>query len=161
MYGDQIVGYEIAEYEYTLLKLFFISLLWRASVSVHPFYEKISLGKYEEVAKRHIELRDPGLPEDFSVTIARFDHPLGGTLFDPHRDRNEEINYCRFYLGNYISYIKVDKRKTPEPHLYFCLKPDEPLRIISRNLEKSDELALLKKIITDSVRAARRTTVNK
>jgi hypothetical protein len=147
MYGSQTVGYEIKEYKYDLLKLFFISVLWRASVSEAPFYERVSLGPYEAHAKRLIAHRDPGLSGDFAVTIARFDHLLGGTILDPHTDRFSGINYCRFYLGGYVAYMKVDKRRPPEPHPHFCLKPNEPLKIIARNLEKSVELKLIKRAI--------------
>jgi len=147
MYGGQIIGYEIKEYKHDLLKLFFISVLWRASVSETSFYERIDLGPYEAQAKRLIAQRDPGLVYDFAVTLARFDHLLGGTILDPHTDRLGGINYCRFYLGGYVAYIKVDKRRPPEPHPYFCLKPNEPLKIIARNLEKSAELKLIKAAI--------------
>jgi hypothetical protein len=152
MHGNRLVGYEINDYNYGLLKLFFVSMLWRASVSVHPFYERISLGPYETEAKRLLERRDPGPLTAFSVTLARFDHALGGTIFDPHTDRFGGVNYCRFYLGGYVAYIKTDKRKTPEPHLYFSIKPDKPLRIIGRNLENSYEMRLIKEIVAANKR---------
>ena len=150
--GSQIVGYEIAEYSYKLLKLFFISLLWRASVSVHEFYEKISLGPYIAAAKQCIDRQDPGSPEEFSVFLARFDHPLGGTILDPHLQRIMGINFYRFYLGNYVAYIKVDKRETPEPCFPLVLSPNEPLKIVSRNMERGGELSLIKEMVAASTR---------
>jgi hypothetical protein len=146
--GSQVVGYQINSYNYDLLKLFFISLSWRASVSAQPFYKRINLGPYEKMAKYFIEHCDPGSENDFSVTLAKFDHSLGKTILDPHIDRWDGVNYIRFYLGSYVAYIKTDKRKAPEPHLNFILRPNQPLIIIGRDLEKSKELPLIKKIVT-------------
>lgn len=53
--GSHIVGYELAEWRYEPLKLFFVSLAWRASVSTHDFYRRIRLGPYESQAKAMLE----------------------------------------------------------------------------------------------------------
>jgi len=143
----EIYGYEIQKYNYELLKLFFISLLWRASLSKHIFYSKVNLGLFEHIAKRFIEHNDPGTPEDFSVTLAKFDHPIGKTILDPHPEKPEGINYYRFYFGSYIAYIKVDKRNTTGLHIDFMMKPGKPLQIIRRNLHQSKELPLIHDIV--------------
>jgi hypothetical protein len=144
----KIVAHEIREYNYRLLKLFFISLLWRASVSGHPFYSRISVGHYEQLAKSLIEVRDPGYEDDFSVLIAKFDHPIGDTILDPHRDRYDGVNYCRFYLGSYVAYIKTDKKKNPESFSRLIMKPDQQLYIIGRDMLRSKELPSILKIAT-------------
>lgn len=144
--GD-IYGYEIQKYNYELLKLFFISLLWRASVSKHIFYSKVNLGPFEHIAKRFIEHNYPGTPEDFSVTLAKFDHPIGKTILDPNPEKPEGINYYRFYFGSYIAYIKVNKRNTTGLHIDFMMTPGKSLRIIRRNLHQSKELPLIHDII--------------
>lgn len=142
-----LAGYEVEDYRYDLLKLFFISLLWRASVSGHTFYSKVKLGPLEHIAKGFIERKDPGTPEDFSVTLAKFDHLLGETILDPHPEKKEGINYYRFYLGSYVAYIKADKREAPGLHVHLKMKPGEPLRIIMREMEHSKELPLIHDIV--------------
>lgn len=148
LHNNQIVGYEISDYNYEKLKLFFISLLWRASVSVQPFYEKVRLGQYEEIAKTHINNKDPGAPDDFAITLAKFDHALGQTILDPHGEKWEGVKYYRFYFGGYVAYIKVDKRLAPPPLGDFVIAPAAPLRIIARNLDKSKELQIIKNVVT-------------
>lgn len=143
------VAYEIKEYNYRLLKLFFVSLLWRASVSARKFYKRISVGPYEAAAKHLIETREPGSEHDFSVFIAKFDHPIGDTILDPHRDRYDGVNYCRFYLGSYVAYIKTDQRKCVEPFSALIMKPNHPLYIIGRDMLKGKELPLLFKMVSD------------
>jgi hypothetical protein len=137
---DTVVGWELPEYRYDLLKLFFVSVLWRASVSTRYFYRRVKAGPFEDVAKRMIQARDPGPPEQFAVTVARLAGPLGATILDPHTDRSENVNYYRFYFGGYIGYIKVDRRPPPAmPFGPFVLRPNAPLKIIQRDPFQSKE----------------------
>src|SRR5208283_1392143 len=57
VYGGQTMGYEIKDYKYDVLKLFFVSVLWRASMSEVTFYQRINLGPYESYAKKLIANR--------------------------------------------------------------------------------------------------------
>ncbi|MEW8469282.1 MAG: hypothetical protein AB2637_12160 [Candidatus Thiodiazotropha sp.] len=144
--GKRLVGYEVPTFEYAKMKLFFISLLWRASASSHSFYRRISLGPFERRAKEMIENQDPGSPEEFSVVLAKFDDELGTCILDPHPEKWDGVNYVRFYLSGYVAYVKVDKRKAPLPHARFILSERQPLYIIARNLRGSKEFPLMKKI---------------
>lgn len=147
LYGTQCIGWRVTEYDYTLLKLFFISLLWRASVSKQNFYQKVNLGSFEEKAKELIAQKNPGTSDEFGVTLAKFDHPLSSSMLDPHLERIGGVNYYRLYLAGYVAYIKVDKRKAPKPLLDFLLKEGQPLIIISRDFSNSAELQLIHNIV--------------
>lgn len=150
---NQIVGYEISRWDYRLLKLFFISLAWRASVSTHPMYSRISLGPYEARARDLLQRADPGASEDFAVFLAKFDHAFGGAILDPHRERNERVNYLRFYLGTYIAYIKVDRQKTPHPYASFVVGAEPILKVVGRDITKSPELHVMRDIVLKSLAA--------
>ncbi|MHC5721755.1 MAG: hypothetical protein ACYTX0_59500, partial [Nostoc sp.] len=65
LYDTQCIGWRVTEYDYIRLKLFFISLLWRASVSKQDFYQKVNLGSFEEKAKELIVQKNPGSSEEF------------------------------------------------------------------------------------------------
>ena len=146
--GRQFGGWRVRKYQYDLLKLFFISLLWRASVSRQPFYHRIKLGPFEERAKELMAANDPGRAEDFGVVLARFlEHDLALALLDPHPDTLDSVNYCRFYLGRYVAYIKTDKRPPSRQWLPLTMKPDAPLCIVARNLQRSKELEVMRKVV--------------
>jgi hypothetical protein len=147
LYGTQCIGWRVTEYDYTRLKLFFISLLWRASVSKQDFYRKVNLGSFEEKAKELIVQKNPGTSEEFGVTLAKFDHPLSSAMLDPHPEKFSRVNYYRFYIASYVAYIKVDKRKAPEPLSDFLLKEGQPLIIIGRDFRNSAELQLMHSIV--------------
>jgi hypothetical protein len=144
-----VVGYEIPQYRYDLLKLFFISVLWRASVSIHEFYRKVNLGPYEGIAKRLLDVRDPGAAQEFAVILAKFDdHSFAEAMFGPFREKVHGITYYRFYLAWYVAYIKTDGRSAPKEFLDCLLAPEGPLRIILRDLRQSPELPRMHRIVT-------------
>ena len=124
-------------------------MIWRASVSSHQVFSKVSLGQFENIAKEHIANADPGDSEDFSVTLAKFDHPLSKPILDPHADKHSDVNYCRFYLASYIAYMKVDHKPTPTPLSQFAMAENRPLYILCRDFEESKELNLMKKLLED------------
>jgi len=60
-----IVGYRVQNFNYSLLKLFFISILWRASVSSQEFYSKINIGPFEDKAKQMLCTRSRGAMSNY------------------------------------------------------------------------------------------------
>ena len=144
---EKTIAYKIEKFNYEHVKLFCISLLWRASTSSQPFFKHVNLGPYEEITKKRIVESDPGNEEDFSVTIAKFgNHPFDMTTMDPRIDKWSGVNFYRFYMAGYILYIKVDKRISPPPLDLFKVQKDQPIHIICRDLSKSKELPVIYKI---------------
>lgn len=150
--NGQQIAYVINKYDYKKLKLFFISMIWRASVSSHPFFKRVSLGSFEEVAKTMICNTDPGSDDDFGVILSKFDHPLGNPIADPYKTTLFGVNYYRFFLASYTADIKVDKRPTYTKFSSFNMAYNRPLFIICRNLERSKDFEVMRKVIRDSDR---------
>lgn len=146
-HGNQKICYVVDNYEYSKLKLFFISMVWRASVSSHKFFSRVSLGEFEDIAKQHIVKSNPGDSEDFSVVLSKFNHPLAKGTLDPHMYENSDVNYIRFYLASYMADIKVDHKPTPMQLSKLAINQNSPLYIICRNFLESKELNLMKKLV--------------
>jgi hypothetical protein len=53
--------------DYTRLRLFFLSLLWRMSVSTLPYFKEVSLGPHEEVLRRMLLEGRPGEPDQYGL----------------------------------------------------------------------------------------------
>lgn len=145
--GNRKICYVVDNYEYKKLKLFFISLVWRASVSSRKFFARVSLCQFEDKAKQHIVNNDPGGSEDFSVVLSKFDHPLSKAILDPYMYDNSGVNYVRFYLASYMADIKVDNKPTPVPLSQSIMAENRPLYIICRDFNKSKELDLMRKLV--------------
>ena len=149
--AGRVQGYRVKDVDYTKLKLFFISVLWRASISGHSFYSRIKLGPYQKKAQDLIWNGDPGNESDFSFVLARFtDSSIGKVMLDPHPDRWDGVNYCRLYLYGYVVYIKTDKRSSPEYFKKFEMTSEGDLIIIGRNIESSTELSVMASVVNKS-----------
>jgi len=144
------ICYIVDNFDYRKLKLFFISVTWRASVSSHQFFSRISLDQFEDIAKQHIMNVDPGEREDFSIVVSKFNHPLAKGIFDPYMYQNSGVKYIRFYLASYMADIKVDHKPTPNRLSKLTMAENRPLYIICRDFEESKELILAKKLISNS-----------
>ena len=146
--GRVTVGLQLPRYDYQKLKLFFLSMLWRAAVSTLEQFKKVKLGPHEDRLGDLIVSNDPGRDEDFSVSLAAFD--CDAPMLDPHHERFEGVNFVRLYFGNYIPYVKIDKRPTPTFFRELSLRPDKPLIIICRDFNKSKERKLIQKMLASN-----------
>jgi hypothetical protein len=146
--GERILAHEIDDWQYDKLKLFFISVAWRASVSSQAMFKRVRLGPYEARARQMLVEGQPGSASEFCVVLSRFDPSLGAAIMDPFTARNAGTNYLRFYLGTFMADIAVDRRALPAPLPQLALQPGEPLRIVERELHGSPELPILRDIAT-------------
>lgn len=147
--NEKLPAYIIKDYDYHNLKLFLISLLWRASASTQLFFSKVNVGPFENQIKEMIKNNDPGDENTFSVTLTRYDNILASrTGLSPFREKwsDSDINYYIFYLCGWKCYIKVDQRPAPEIMRDFMAKPNQPLIILYLNFRKSSEITDMKKI---------------
>jgi hypothetical protein len=150
--SNRKVSYKLSIIDYKKLKLFFISVLWRALASNRKEFSNIKDCDLENRLKTMIENDYPGNESDFPVITTRFDDWLGKKFghLDPHYESIEGIKFCRFYLGaGYKIFIKVDEKPLPKSEMwqFFILKPNHPLYIIIYNFLNSKEMPLLQEII--------------
>ncbi|MEQ1656822.1 MAG: hypothetical protein ABL960_14105 [Nitrospira sp.] len=144
--GAAKIGWKVADFDYRALKLFFVSLLWRASVSTHEFYRRVSLGPLEGELRAMIVAEEPGSPEAFAVTLARFDHPAFTGMLDPHLEQYEGVNYCRFYLSGFVAYIKIDQQPAPKFLSDFIIREGAPIIVLLRNAQESKDTLVMREI---------------
>ena len=140
------VAWSLEEVNYTNLKLFFVALLWRASISSHNFYKRIAVGPFEKRLREMVLESEPGDSQEFAVILARFEDVSMTAMLDPHPERFDHIFFCRFYLSGFVSYIKVDKRPVPELLSELHLQVGKPLTILTRSLQGSPDGLLMRKI---------------
>ena len=145
-HGRTKIGWVISRFDYRLLKLFFLSLLWRASVSTQDFYRRVSIGPFEQELRMMIAAADPGAPDTFAVTLARFDEPAYTAMLDPHPDRYDSINYFRFYLAGFVAYIKVDQRPSAGPLADFILRANVPITVLLRSARESKDGIVMRQL---------------
>jgi hypothetical protein len=56
---SELIGWRVDDYDYRLLKMFVIGVLWRAAASDHAYFIDTTIGPFEQLAKRQ-RRRTPG-----------------------------------------------------------------------------------------------------
>ncbi len=59
--------------DYSKVKLFFLSILWRSHISSLPFFEPVQLGIYAERIRKMLLNNDPGEEDSLETTIIKFE----------------------------------------------------------------------------------------
>lgn len=137
-----------------LLLRFFIATLWRASVSTQQFFNRVSLGPYEEDARRTICNPTESISSIFSCILTGWtvrNEELAKSIMDPYRRRLENLNTYRFNLGQVHMNIKVDKRPFPNQLASLALCAHSDLFILGQDIERG-YLSMLDSIVNRSYR---------
>lgn len=96
--------------DYTKTKLFFLSLLWRAHISEHPFFKDVSLGKYSEKLRNMILTNDPGREDEFEVVLILVDS--AGTrpdksIISPRHIKNDGNSTYIFHIDQIMYHFNI------------------------------------------------------
>lgn len=150
--GDAPFAFVRDHFDYSQLKLFFLSVLWRAHESSLPFFQRVRLGPYRNRLYEMISGSDPGQPDEFAVFLSAFtvnnQIPDAGTpILDPHRDRWNGVTAYRISFGVITAYIKVDKVPFREPFVDLILRPEQQLIITAREFREGAEGNVMRSIV--------------
>jgi len=148
--NGEVIALTLPNYDYTQLKLFFLSVLWRASVSNQSFFQRVALGEHEPILRKAILSQDAGKADFYSVVLSCFtdvarDHTV---MMDPFRERYDGINFYRLYIGHYVACIKVDCRIANKTMRDVQLTEGVPLTIIARDFHLSKEKNIIRRVIS-------------
>lgn len=135
--------------DYRKLKLFFMSLLWRASATSHLVYALVSLEHDVAERLRQQVLRlDPGSERDFSVLGSVFVRRSRAfpkldpsqMQLNPHVCSVLGAKAVRYYLNQFTFFINIDSTPWPDTVGPFLLRDDGLLRLVERDFDSSSEL---------------------
>jgi hypothetical protein len=143
--------YFIESYDYTMLKLFFLSVLWRASVSKHDMFELVHLGPYEDQILEMLTEGDPGPAELYAVLVKRLTDKVGvKSILSPHRLRFEERNFNLLHMAGYKVHIQVDRRPVPDFIRASVMSPSDPLIVYVGDSREDGDFAMMKSALMQS-----------
>lgn len=132
-------AYRIEEFDYKQLKLFFMSILWRAAITSDLFFAQIKLGSWEERLRKMILVQDLGSENDFSVFLFKYEGDLSEIMQNPTKQRQDKVNCYRFRFPKYGFLIKVDQQSFHSDLLPFVISPNHQLLIRVMEYKDSKE----------------------
>lgn len=122
---------EFRRLDYALLKLFFLSVLWRSSVSSLDVFKHVSLGPHEEKIRIRLGNSEPGLESDYPTVFFNLhfekEH-FRDLMVNPTYMRVEGRLCYRFLLSGFVVLIFVASHGPPPSFARFVLAPDSPVR---------------------------------
>jgi hypothetical protein len=142
-------AYLVEEVDYHKLKLFFLSMLWRAHASTQNFWEHVSLGCHESIIRTHISEKIAPPHDKYQVLMFhRLNQPYPNVIIPPWSQKFDGVNFYRFYLPGVIALIKVDKRPLPCIFKPIISNESTPHRLFSLNYKgfESSEMRYIEKI---------------
>ncbi|MFQ5674155.1 MAG: hypothetical protein ACE5G9_13820, partial [Nitrospinales bacterium] len=132
---------QIKNFDYEKLKLFFLSILWRASASERGYYSQVDVGEiYEEKLKDMIQNKQPDKFRAFQIIVSKFKPSNYSTIMlSPTRYRVQRIRVYKFILGGFVVIIKVDQQPFSENLDFTSLKSNQPLYILQGDITELRE----------------------
>ena len=97
-------GLELRDLDYVKLKLFQLSVLWRACIAQHEFFSQVELGRHEESLRKMLLAVDPGRCTEYGCVIipqVAEGNPLSDLIVQPVPIRTGEFDGCRFVFGGH------------------------------------------------------------
>lgn len=96
--------------DYTKIKLFFLSILWRAHISKHEFFKDVDLGPYADRLRKMLLTNDAGKEEEFEVIlfhIDSFETRPEKALFQPRKINSDGNCQYIFYIDRIVYHYNV------------------------------------------------------
>lgn len=111
---------EVRGLDYVKMKLFELSIIWRAGVSTLPFFQKCSLGpSHLETLRRQLEISDPGEQDRYGVLL--FGLKLGEetetlqVITEPRPIRSYGVRAYNLTFGGFLWLFHVSSSDPPKP----------------------------------------------
>jgi len=104
--------------EYQMLKLFQMSILWRASVAKHPLFSNIALGPHEERLRSMLYSGTAGEPYEYGCAlICLLDNgkPLTDLILQPVEIRLQGHRCYRFCINGFFWHYFVSSHNPGRP----------------------------------------------
>lgn len=146
LYGGQIVlsvqdgnNLRFKGLDYTKLRLFYLSILWRMSVSSNSTYSAVSLGPHEEILRRMLLDGRPGEPDEYGLICVAplFDNQyIGSWMLPPDSVKQYVRRIYRCLIGGLLYNFFVGKAKLPTQLSDQFLQKDGSWVIIREKVER-------------------------
>lgn len=138
----QLVGMRVQEFDFKLLRLFILSVLWRASISEKDFCSGTKLGKDERNHLRDIVLYDAPIGDDeYPFYCGKIIlNGKGGLIHTPYLQIEDGVRFYNFCTGEFFFLVKVDAAPTLALYSEWTAKPDRPLICLTFPIGASPQL---------------------
>ncbi|HRK62078.1 MAG TPA: hypothetical protein PLY88_05975 [Candidatus Omnitrophota bacterium] len=103
---NTVYSFKAGEFDFKKLRFFFISLIWRASISSEPTFKAVELGKYEAIALNILKGAIPDQKDLFEVMVVREPEnaPFGNVVYVVRHNYGNKKAY-KFTFNKFLVFI--------------------------------------------------------
>jgi hypothetical protein len=138
-------------FDFQKLKKFYLSILWRASITDRPFFSHVNLGQKHEEKIRNILLNNEKVSKDeYPIVITSFmrtNNALENLIAEPRRIKTKSgLNGYIFLMDSlqFIIYVNSSEHKISDVIQRLSMKEDE---MITMHLPNGKEIEFLKTML--------------
>ena len=148
---------QAVEFDYLKLRLFVLSLLWRAASSTHQYFARIQITSWLPKLHTLVRAGEVGLQADFATVFTRWIDGRsildGQVMADPYEYSTKDTgaHMVRLYLGAFALDIQIDNSPLPESHAALAMAKGRPLIAVHRQLAGSHDLNALEPVLRNVV----------
>lgn len=135
--------YRMSEIRYTEVKLCFLSILWRMSVSSLPLFGEVRLGPHEEPLRKMILAGEPGPTSryGFACLAPEIDGKVYSDLvLQPTSVRNSGHHFYRLVIGGLVLIFVVSSHNIDPLIQKFFVQEDGTWLLVKTDISKIDFL---------------------
>ena len=115
--------YLIEDVDFNKLKLFFLSMLWRAHASSKPLFSSVDLGTHEPILRSYILEGKTPLKDEYEVILFCRTNTNSDVGFQPQKCTIDGVDFYNFYIPpRFYALIKMDRKSLPKQYERFSLK---------------------------------------
>jgi hypothetical protein len=138
--------FRVQKWDEGKLRMFAISVLWRAANTTLEYFRKAKIGTNNERLTKLILAGIPGSPDDFSMILGRWitdpaNKQWAGGQAAPAADRFHDEGVVWFYFGGGWMCVKHDPIPFSPPVSNWILRPNRPIDFLAQPLEASKLMA--------------------
>lgn len=109
--GEHLPCIRYKNLEYTTLKLFFLSILWKSHLSKNPFFSDVNLGvKYAERMRKMILNNDGGQEDEFEVILVKIENVSNRptqSVIQPRRLKDDGNTAYVYHINEIMYHFNV------------------------------------------------------
>ncbi|RED53485.1 hypothetical protein [Aestuariispira insulae] len=140
---DQLTLY-YSNFDRHKLRMFFLSLLWRAHASDQDFFSAVDVGPHSASIAEALLTNDPNKAKEVDVLLTIFATEMTSGFLCPIRERNDYFNCYRFCFPGFSCLIKVDQRPFTGSWKHFGINNSDKIYLLVRSFQDSPEFAALR-----------------
>ncbi|MCP9828665.1 hypothetical protein KBZ19_09220 [Synechococcus sp. L2F] len=141
--------YCVDSFDYSRLKLFFLSVLWRSAVTEQEFFDQVDIQGSEEKIRRMLLEGNPGASEEFPVMAVRYEGPFSEVMISPLRADIDEARIYHFRVPRYGWFHQTNDAPIGREIEFFRVRPNKPLLIKSTRYDSTPGLKNLLRLQRD------------